>query len=123
MIETLMFTIGTFLLGISLIWYSLILRKILKVMEKPPVWILPFIGSIFIISSGVIDAYVQVSIIPRNPVESYIDIYNYIISSPSELVRPYMRELFGWRTVKFLLIFLGSFISSVSGMLYYRWAK
>lgn len=118
-----LFTLGTVLLGLSLLWYSKILKDLLEIMHKPPVWILPIIGAVLIVISGIVEFYLHYIVIPKWPVESYVELYSWIIKAPSEFIYPFMREIFGWRTVKFIFLFAGSLLSTISGTLYYMWVK
>jgi hypothetical protein len=104
------YEIGFILLALSMIWYSMVLKKMIAIIHERPVWILPLIGSFFILVSVVMHSIAYVVLLPQ------MDALN----SLAEINR-FSAFLLQWRAWSLVAILMGGLFSLLGGSFYYRW--
>ncbi len=100
-----LFMVGEIALVIALVVYGLILKRLLKLLRKPPIfWILLVLAAVFVLISLAFHAF---GVWEKGSVED-----------PVEL----MRSLGMLGIFEALAIFAGSLMAVFSGLLYSRWS-
>jgi hypothetical protein len=111
-LTALAYDLGVILLGISMLNFSGLLRRMLETLKEPPIWILPFVGATALFISAVMHAVASAYLLPHmDTLKSATDLQYW-----SDLVRV-------WRTFSLSGIFLGGALSLIAGGLYYRWTS
>lgn len=111
-LEALPYEIGFILLAISMIWYSIILKKMVEIIHEQPVWILPLIGSIFILASVGMHSFAYVVLLPRMDGLGSVD----------EITR-FSTFILQWRAWSLAGILAGGVLSLLGGIMYFRWTS
>lgn len=109
-LEALPYEIGFVLLAISMIWYSMVLKKMISIIHEKPVWILPLIGSLFILLSVGMHSFAYVILLPK------MDALNSL-----EEINQFSAFLLKWRAWSLAAILFGGLFSLSGGSIYYRW--
>ena len=102
-IQVILNDVGFLLMAVALIWYALLLKRLLQIVRKPAIWSLLTIGAallvVFVI--GHVVAYSQ-----------------YVPNLPA--VRAF-HGLWLCRFISFAAVFVGGLLLSIVNWLYYRW--
>ncbi len=104
------YEIGFILLALSMIWYSMVLKKMIAIIHERPVWVLPLIGSLFILASVVMHSIAYVVLLPQ------MDALNSL-----EEINRFSAFMLQWRAWSLVAILMGGLFSLVGGSFYYRW--
>ncbi len=109
-VEAVLYEIGFLLLAVSLMWYSSILRRMLKIIHERAIWLFPLLGAVFILLSVGMHAYAYLVLMPR------LDWMRTV-----EEINTMTTYLLQWRMWALTSILLGGICSLLGGALYYRW--
>jgi hypothetical protein len=109
-LDALPYEVGFLLLAVSMIWYSIVLRKMVQIIREKPIWILPLAGAFFILASVGMHSFAYLVLLPQMDVLRTVDEINQMSS--------FMMK---WRTWSLTGILLGGIFSLAGGGLYYRW--
>lgn len=109
-LEALPYEVGFLLLALSMIWYSMVLKKMVAIIREKPIWILPLIGSMFILASVVMHSIAYVWFLPKMDALNSLDEIN-----------QFSAFLLQWRAWSLVAILLGGLFSLIGGSYYYRW--
>lgn len=108
--EALPYEIGFVLLALSMIWYSIVLRRLVGVIREKPVWLLPLAGSLFLLLSVGMHSFAYVVLLPQ--MEQLVSVDE--ISQMSAFILQ-------WRAWSLAGILAGGLLSLLGGGFYYRW--
>ncbi|MCK5240996.1 hypothetical protein KAR34_00970 [bacterium] len=109
-IDALPYEIGFVLLAISMIWYSIVLKKMLAIINGKPVWILPLIGAGCILVSVAMHSIAYVVLLPKMDLLESVD-----------QITKYTAFILQWRAWSLAGIMAGGVFSLIGGGLYYKW--
>ncbi|MCD4813997.1 hypothetical protein K8S19_09955 [bacterium] len=109
-LEALPYEIGFVLLAISMIWYSVVLKKMVGIIHEKPIWLLPLIGSAFLLISVVMHSFAYVVLLPQMDSMESLD----------EITR-FSSFILKWRAWSLASIMAGGVFSLIGGSVYYRW--
>ncbi len=104
-----LFAIGILIFTMSLYIYGLIIKRLLPLIEKKGIWILPVIGSIFLVFSAVIHFY-RVLIFGRN----------LSVADPSDLF-PLIKGMLRANSFEAYSILGAALLTLIGITIYYRW--
>lgn len=108
--EALPYEVGFVLLALSMIWYSVVLKRLVGIIHEKPVWLLPLAGSLFLLLSVGMHSFAYVSLLPQMEQLASVD----EISQMSSFILQ-------WRAWSLGGILAGGLLSLLGGGLYYRW--
>lgn len=107
--EALPYEVGFVLLAFSMIWYSIVLKRLVNVIRERPVWLLPLAGSLFLLLSVGMHSYAYVTLLPQMETLTSVDeitmLSNYLLR---------------WRAWSLTGILMGGLLSLIGGAIYYR---
>lgn len=109
-LDALPYEIGFLLLAVSMIWYSIVLKKLVDTIHERPVWILPLVGACFILVSIGMHSCAYLVFLPRMDSLTTVAEINHM----SEF-------MLQWRTGSLAGILLGGLCSLLGGGIYFRW--
>jgi hypothetical protein len=109
-LDALPYEIGFILLAISMIWYSVVLKKMLAIINEKPVWILPLIGAVCILISVAMHSIAYVVLLPKMDLLESVD-----------QITKYTAFILQWRAWSLAGIMAGGLFSLIGGLLYYKW--
>jgi len=109
-LEALPYEIGFILLAASMIWYSIVLKKMVAIIHERPVWILPLVGAFFILVSVAMHSIAYVVLLPQMD----------LLESVDEITR-FSAFILQWRAWSLTGIMVGGILSLIGGGLYYQW--
>ncbi len=109
-LDALPYEIGFFLLALSMIWYSIVLRTMVNIIREKPIWLLPLLGALFVLASVGMHSFAYLVLLPQMDVLRTVDEINQMTA--------FMMK---WRTWSLTGILLGGIFSLAGGGLYYRW--
>lgn len=109
-LEALPYEIGFILLAISMVWYSIVLKKMVAIIHERLIWILPFAGALFIFVSVGMHSFAYLVWMPEmDRMTTVADISR---------MSAFMMK---WRAWSLAGIMLGGLSSLIGGAVYYRW--
>jgi hypothetical protein len=109
-LEALPYEIGFILLAISMIWYSLVLKKMIAIIHEKQAWIFPLIGAFCILGSVAMHSIAYAVFLP------HMD----LLESVDEITK-YSAFMLKWRAWSLAGIMAGGILSLIGGGLYYQW--
>ncbi|MBN1596015.1 hypothetical protein JW933_08835 [candidate division FCPU426 bacterium] len=109
-LEALPYEIGFILLAASMIWYAIVLKKMVAIIHEKPIWILPLAGALCILASVAMHSIAYVFLLPRMD----------ILESVDEITR-FSAFMLQWRAWSLTGILAGGALSLIGGGFYYRW--
>ena len=104
-----LFAIGILIFTLSLYVYGLIIKRLLPLIEKKGIWILPVIGSIFLVLSAIIHFY-RVLYFGRN----------LSIADPIDLF-PLIKGMLRTNSFEAFSILGAALLTLIGITIYYRW--
>ncbi len=104
-----LFGVGILIFTISLYIYGMIIKRLLPLIEKKGIWILPVIGSIFLVFSAVIHFY-RILYFGRN----------LSIADPADLF-PLIKGMLSANSFEAFSILGASLLTLIGIAIYYRW--
>ncbi len=107
--EALPYEVGFTLLAFSMIWYSVVLKRLVGVIHERPMWLLPLAGSLFVLLSVGMHSYAYVLLLPQMESLTSVD----EISQMSSFILQ-------WRAWSLTAILAGGLLSLIGGSVYYR---
>lgn len=107
--EALPYEVGFILLAVSMLWYSMVLRRMVNIIHEKPVWILPLLGAGFVLASVAMHSFAYVVLMPRMDALKSVD-----------EISQFSAFLLKWRAVSLSGILLGGLCSLLGGGWYYR---
>lgn len=103
----LLFAVAVALFGLSFLYYSRILKRLLAIIRRPSViWVLPLVGAIFL-GLGALFHFLPLAIYPR--------------LDPSRTDQ--LMQICQSRSLEATGIFLAGVISIIAGLVYTRWTS
>ncbi|HID31870.1 MAG TPA: hypothetical protein EYP24_00645 [bacterium (Candidatus Stahlbacteria)] len=105
-----LFTVAILVLAVSLVIYGLIIKRLLTLIKRGSIWLLPIISAGILILQLLIHSYRMVFYFPRLGTAGRFDFFPLIVGSFS---------LGRWEAIFFLLAGL---FSVLVGLLYYQWS-
>lgn len=109
-LDALPYEIGFLLLALSMIWYSIVLRKMVNIIREKPIWILPLIGALCVLTSVGMHSFAYLVLLPQMDALRTVDEIGQMTA--------FMMK---WRTCSLSGILLGGVFSLIGGVVYYRW--
>jgi hypothetical protein len=109
-LDALPYEVGFLLLAFSMIWYSFVLKKLVTIIRERPVWILPLLGSLFILVSVAMHSFAYVVLLPQMDALKSVDEIEHMSTF-----------ILQWRAYSLAGILVGGIFSLLGGGLYYRW--
>ena len=106
------FEVGFLLLAASQFLYALVLRKLLGIIKKEGLWLLPLVGAVLTLGAIAVHLVAHVVYLPR--LEDAV-----VMAQVEELAR----LAYGLRFSCFSLLFLSGLLTCVSGFVYMRWIR
>lgn len=121
-IDAFFFEGGLILLSTAVFWYVTVLKELMAVLKKPPVWILPAAGAFLLVAASGVHFYIHSQLMPLVNIDPsiYRDLFKFKTLSMTSA--PY-RQMLQLRLVEFVLILLSGLFSVIAGVLYYHWSK
>ncbi len=121
-VDALFFEGGLILLSVAMFWYVTVLKELLSVLRKPPVWILPAAGVLLLLAASGVHFYIHGQLMPLINIDPsiYRDLFQFKTLAMTS--SPY-RQMLMLRLVEFALILISALFSVIAGLLYYRWSK
>jgi hypothetical protein len=109
-LDALPYEVGFLLLALSMIWYSIVLMKMVNIIREKPIWILPLVGAICVLASVGMHSFAYLVLLPQMDALRTVDEINQMTA--------FMMK---WRTCSLGGILLGGVFSLAGGGVYYRW--
>lgn len=111
-LDALPYEIGFLLLALSMIWYSVVLKRLLAIIRERPVWILPLIGSLCVLASVGMHSFAYVVLLPQMDALKSVDEIDRLSTF-----------ILQWRAWSLACIMAGGVFSLLGGGIYYRWTS
>lgn len=121
-VDALFFEVGLIFLSVVMYWYAMVLKELITMLRKPPVWILPVVGAVLLLAAGGVHFYIHGQLMPLINIDPsiYKDLFQFkTLSMTSE---PYLQML-QLRLIQFVLILVSALLSVGAGLFYYKWSK
>lgn len=111
-LDALPYEVGFILLAASMIWYSIVLKKMVATLRERPIWILPLAGACCILASVAMHSCAYLIFLPQMD----------RLGSVAE-INQMSRFMMQWRTGSLTGILLGGLLSLTGGAIYFRWTS
>jgi|GEM_PF-1222514 len=111
-LDALPYEIGFLLLALSMIWYSVVLKRLLAIIRERPVWILPLIGALCVLASVGMHSFAYVVLLPQMDALKSVDEIDRLSTF-----------ILQWRAWSLACIMAGGVFSLLGGGIYYRWTS
>jgi hypothetical protein len=109
-LEALPYELGMLLLACSMVWYSLVLRRLVAVLRERPIWLLPLCGALFLLLSVCMHSFAYLVLLPQ------LDSLR-----TAAAIEQLSAFILRWRTLSLASILMGGVCSLLGGGIYYRW--
>lgn len=121
-VDALFFEGGLVLLSVAMFWYAMVLKELISVLKKPPVWILAVTGALLLLAAGAVHFYMHGQLMPLVNIDPsiYRDLFKFKTLSMTSV--PY-RQMLQLRLIQFVFILVSALFSVSAGVLYYKWSK
>jgi len=104
------FEVGFLLLALAQIYYALILKKLLTILDKGTLWILPIFAALLTVTAVAIHLLTHLVYLPS--LDTILDI---------QLANNYIVFLYQLRLACFAALFGAGLLCAIPGFLYLRW--
>ncbi|HAF07562.1 MAG: hypothetical protein QME48_04320 [bacterium] len=105
-----MFALGIILFSISLFFAGLILKRLLKIIKKPSIWVLEIFGSLLVLAGAILHIIKLTVYFPA-----------LARSNPYDLL-PQIAKTMQVGSLEGLMILLAGFFAILSSLIYYIWS-
>jgi hypothetical protein len=121
-LDAFFFEAGLILLSVAMFWYSMLLKELITVLRKPPVWVLPVLGVFLLLAASIVHFYIHAQLMPLINIDPaiYKDLFKFRTLSMTSV--PY-RQMLQLRLIEYVFILVGALFSVTAGLLYYKWSK
>lgn len=106
----LLFTVAVLILAISLVIYGLIIKRLLVLIKKGGIWLLPILSAGVLICELIIHGYRMIFYFPRLGTAGRFDFFPLIVGS------------FSLGRLEAILFLIAGILSVLVGFFYYHWS-